>query len=242
MRGRHVPGPGGNSHRGGLPRAGRVGRADQARPAPKDVGRKDHRAGRRKLHGEHHAPGAEALDPFGIPVGEGAAAGRHRFGRAVPAAGRGPPAEGRVPGQAEGAPRGRRGVRQRRMRTLHAEGNRIVHRRRGARPAFRDDRRARLRQAGQSRGTGRGAGDSARGGVPGGVRLAHLRTRAKSFGRKSNGASLRRFPTRRRKKTNPPARPPSPARTRSCRKYSAIRDGRTGCRYCRRRRRSWRNS
>ncbi len=112
---------------------GSGGGADRPGAASRHAGRKDDRDRGRQFHGERDASGAPPAPSRRVPHGENVRLFRNRIGRSVSEAGRRAAGEGPVPAQTARARRRRRDVRQRRMRSLHTEGDGIVHRRRGGR-------------------------------------------------------------------------------------------------------------
>ena len=153
-------------------------RADGRCAAPKVAERQDDRACRRKLHGKCHASRAKASHPCRISDGKGLRAERNRLGGAVAAPRRCATRKRRVPAQAKGLQGRCRRVGKRWVRTLHAEGNRLLHCRRSARHPVRHDCRDWIRQTGKKRRGIRRACKPQRRGIPRCLRQPHAGTAA----------------------------------------------------------------
>ena len=166
-----------------LARGGRVRRAfacsgdcrrdGEAGSAPQVARGEDDSSRRRKLHGVRHAQRTQAPHSEGMPDCEGLPAERDWLGGCLSAPRRRPPREGRVPAEAQGAKGGRGGCGQRRMRTLHAEGDGLVHRGGSPRHSVRNGCGSGIRQAGEVNRTGVRRSRAARRRVPGLVCVAY---------------------------------------------------------------------
>ena len=178
MQGRDMPAS--RLVRGGRVRRAFAGSGDcrrdgEAGAAPQVARGEDDRPRRRKLHGVRHAQRTQEPHSEGIPDGEGLSPERDWLRGGVSASRRRSPREGRVPAEAEGAQGGRGDLRQRRLRTLHAEGDGLVHRGGSPRDPVRNGRGAGLCQPGEVSGAHVRRSRPARRRVPRLVRVAYAR-------------------------------------------------------------------